>query len=80
MGQPPGKTIPNAAATPSESNATPGNTENPAGWEDLSETDRYRMIAEAAYFRAERRGFIGGSELQDWIEAVEEVRKRFTGT
>ena len=35
--------------------------------------DRYRMIAEAAYFRAERRGFVAGSELQDWLAAEIEV-------
>lgn len=34
---------------------------------------RQRMIADAAYFRAERRGFAGGSELQDWIEAEAEI-------
>ena len=31
--------------------------------------ERYRMIAEAAYFRAERRAFTVGGELDDWIEA-----------
>lgn len=35
--------------------------------------DRYRMIAEAAYFRAERRGFASGSELFDWLAAEIEV-------
>jgi Protein of unknown function (DUF2934) len=35
--------------------------------------DRYRMIAEAAYFRAERRGFVAGSEIQDWLAAEIEV-------
>jgi len=35
--------------------------------------DRYRMIAEAAYFRAESRGFVAGSELQDWLAAEIEV-------
>ncbi|MBI4757283.1 MAG: DUF2934 domain-containing protein [Betaproteobacteria bacterium] len=30
-------------------------------------------IAEAAYYRAERRGFQGGSELDDWLEAEAEV-------
>ena len=34
---------------------------------------RYFMIAEAAYFRAERRGFSPGGELQDWLEAEAEV-------
>ncbi len=31
------------------------------------------MIAEAAYFRAERRGFSAGHELADWLEAEAEV-------
>ncbi|MEO8223450.1 MAG: DUF2934 domain-containing protein [Gammaproteobacteria bacterium] len=35
--------------------------------------DRYRMIAEAAYFRAEQRGFVSGSELTDWLAAEIEV-------
>lgn len=34
---------------------------------------RNHMIARAAYFRAERRGFIEGSELQDWLEAESEI-------
>src|SRR5690606_11784479 len=35
--------------------------------------ERRRMIAEAAYFRAERRGFSGGDPVADWIEAEAEV-------
>jgi hypothetical protein len=27
------------------------------------------MIAEAAYYCAEKRGFAPGSELQDWLDA-----------
>lgn len=34
---------------------------------------RYKMIAEAAYFRAEKRGFVGGNSAQDWIEAEAEI-------
>lgn len=34
---------------------------------------RRRMIAEAAYFRAERRGFEAGCELEDWLAAEAEV-------
>lgn len=30
---------------------------------------REQMIAEAAYFRAERRGFAPGNEMSDWLEA-----------
>jgi hypothetical protein len=34
------------------------------------------MIAEAAYYRAQQRGFRGGDPLQDWIEAEAEVSTR----
>jgi predicted nucleic acid-binding Zn-ribbon protein len=34
------------------------------------------MIAEAAYFRAERRGFREGDPMTDWIEAEKEVEQR----
>jgi hypothetical protein len=34
---------------------------------------RNRMIAEAAYYRAEARGFATGYELEDWLEAQAEV-------
>jgi hypothetical protein len=34
---------------------------------------RQQMIAEAAYFRAERRGFNGGDAIRDWCEAEAEV-------
>ena len=30
-------------------------------------------IAVAAYYRAERRGFAPGFELQDWLEAEQEI-------
>ena len=32
-----------------------------------------RLIAELAYFAAERRGFSPGYELDDWLEAEQEV-------
>lgn len=35
--------------------------------------DRRAMIAEAAYLRAERRGFVPGSETEDWLAAEVEV-------
>lgn len=34
---------------------------------------REARIAEAAYWRAERRGFIAGQELDDWLAAEKEV-------
>jgi len=35
--------------------------------------NRSRMIEEAAYYRAERRGFAPGHEQQDWFEAEREI-------
>lgn len=37
--------------------------------------DRHRMIAEAAYFIAERRGFQGGNPEQDWFEAEKQISR-----
>jgi hypothetical protein len=37
---------------------------------------RAALIAEAAYFRAEKRGFAPGSEQEDWLAAETEVDSR----
>lgn len=42
----------------------------------ISAGQRQQMIAEAAYFRAERRGFDGGDAVRDWCEAETEVDAR----
>lgn len=47
-------------------------TENPP---PISAKERYQMISEAAYFRAEKRGFTGGSIEEDWIAAEAEIGK-----
>ncbi|MEO5702603.1 MAG: DUF2934 domain-containing protein [Gammaproteobacteria bacterium] len=33
----------------------------------------HQMIAEAAYYHAEARGFAGGHEMDDWLEAEAEI-------
>ena len=35
--------------------------------------DRVRLIAEAAYFTAEFRGFAGGDTVRDWLEAEAQI-------
>lgn len=40
---------------------------------EISGDARRGMIAEAAYLRAERRGFSPGYELEDWLAAENEV-------
>ncbi len=39
---------------------------------------RQQMIAEAAYFIAEQRGFKGGSKLEDWLIAEAQVDARLS--
>lgn len=36
-----------------------------------------QKIAEAAYFRAEKRGFAPGYEIEDWLEAEKEIRSGY---
>ena len=40
---------------------------------------RLRMIAEAAYFHAEHRGFQGGEAERDWFEAELEIDHMLAG-
>ena len=35
--------------------------------------EKHRMIANAAYFRAQKRGFADGDPVADWIEAEKEI-------
>ncbi|TAM46633.1 MAG: DUF2934 domain-containing protein [Gammaproteobacteria bacterium] len=42
----------------------------------VSPEERWRMIAEAAYFRALQRGFSGGDSVEDWLVAEREVDER----
>ena len=50
-------------------------TEAP-GARDPSAEEIYQMIAEVAYYRAEKRGFTPGLEAEDWRQAEMEVRER----
>lgn len=39
----------------------------------LTPAERLRMIEQAAFFRAERRGFAPGHEFEDWLAAEAEI-------
>jgi len=39
----------------------------------LSPAERMKMIAEAAYYLAQKRGFSSGNELSDWTAAEKQV-------
>ncbi|NOR71364.1 MAG: DUF2934 domain-containing protein [Methylomarinum sp.] len=40
---------------------------------ELQGEDFYKMVSEAAYYRAEKRNFASGYEMEDWIAAEEEI-------
>ncbi|WP_097459752.1 DUF2934 domain-containing protein [Mangrovitalea sediminis] len=40
---------------------------------NVTAEQRWRMIADAAFYRAERRGFSPGGEVNDWLEAEAEI-------
>jgi hypothetical protein len=42
-------------------------------FEISDEEAKRRLIADIAYFSAERRGFTPGYELDDWLQAEQEV-------
>jgi Protein of unknown function (DUF2934) len=40
---------------------------------NITSEERWKLVAIAAYHKAEKRGFAPGSELQDWAEAEQEI-------
>lgn len=60
---------PRRRASPRKPSAEPGT----ATGMTVSEDARRAMIAQAAYLRAERRGFAPGGEVEDWMAAEAEV-------
>lgn len=50
-----------------------------AGAVSITAQEHHRLIAEAAYRRAERRGFSGGDPVRDWLEAEEELSRTLAG-
>ncbi len=47
--------------------------------QQVAAEDRWNMIAAAAYYRAEKRGFVGGTPAQDWAEAELEIEALLAG-
>lgn len=50
-----------------------------SGAAEISVDERHRMIAERAYYRAQRRGFAPGAELEDWLLAEAEIDREPEG-
>jgi hypothetical protein len=54
--------------------ATAKTTSKPASLE-ITPEERWKMVAIAAYHRAEKRNFEPGHELHDWTESEKEIDK-----
>jgi len=61
---------------------TGGGTHAAAPWKmtplTLSPEERRRMIAETAYYLAERRAFQGGDPVRDWLDAEAQIDEALT--
>ena len=66
------------ANTPSIGQNVEGDLDVERDWNNAE--DRYAMIAEAAYYKAEQRGFAMGYEDVDWIEAEKELTELLSGS
>jgi hypothetical protein len=45
----------------------------------VSSDEKYQLIAEAAYFRSEKRSFAPGYEVEDWLAAEAEIDSKLSG-
>lgn len=66
------KAPPTSLATASKTR-TKASAKAPANAKEISPDLRQKMIAEAAYLRAEQRDFRPGDPLDDWLAAEREV-------
>ncbi|HJX19241.1 MAG TPA: DUF2934 domain-containing protein [Acidiferrobacterales bacterium] len=55
--------------------ATRASTSQDSPGQDISPDERRRMIEQAAYLRAEHRGFNGGDPMEDWLVAEREINR-----
>ena len=46
----------------------------------ITASERRQMIAEAAYYIAEKRNFLGGEVHNDWIDAEKQIDASYTET
>ena len=62
-----------AKSTQAKASATPRTDAARPNARTVTQEQRRQMIAEAAYYRAEKRGFTGADPMADWLEAEAEV-------
>jgi hypothetical protein len=68
------QTIAEASAAPLQAQAVP----SPLSDEPQAPSQRHVMIAEAAFYIAQARGFTPSQELDDWLAAEREIEQRLS--
>lgn len=72
-----------AASKKTSARAATGSQRKPAAAavpEAMTPEQRAEMISTMAYYRAQARGFEGGSELEDWLESEQAVDRLLKGS
>ncbi len=59
--------------TAAKGQRAPVQPEHRAGGGLAANEERWRLIAESAYYRAQARGFAPGQEIEDWLQAEAEI-------
>lgn len=80
---------PEAAAKPAVSSAPGGEArlqtekamspQKPEAAAKVTPEERWHMIEEAAYYQAEKRGFVGGDPAEDWAAAEVQIDAELAG-
>jgi hypothetical protein len=67
-----------SVAKPAAKKAAPAKVAAAKKGSGMTAEQRYRMIAEAAYYIAEKRGFAPGDPSKDWVDAEAQIRAMFS--
>jgi hypothetical protein len=62
-----------ASTTKKKTTRTSKTNKSSAARFEINAEERWRMIANSAYLKAEARGFAPGHETEDWLQAEKEV-------
>lgn len=63
---------------PKQQQAVSKTAKTSAKVDDVNNIDQHAMVAREAYLLAEKRGFNGGDQVQDWLEAEKKVNENLS--
>ena len=63
---------------PKQQQAVSKTAKTSAKVDDVNNIDQHEMVAREAYLLAEKRGFNGGDQVQDWLEAEKKVNENLS--